>query len=214
MKNARGMVCVMLLGILVAGGCATQGQKCDRLHPKKKDFAVAVVKLCNANGLGSLKVWVCVTPQPDVYNAWIDMTPVVYMSSGLLNEFADQDVVMPIVAHELSHYALQHIEKRAGASFGVTMLFTVAGVFIPGAGLGNLLVNPLVTNAYGRDQELDADKNAVKMLKNAGVENAVDVYCTALTVIIRKAGSDAKKWDLFAGHPPLEDRIKYVRSTE
>ena len=46
---------------------------------------------------------------------------------------------------------------------------SVAGTFVPGLGYLDHVVNPVVTNSFGRQFEISADKLAVEYIKKAGI---------------------------------------------
>ena len=108
------------------------------------------------------------------------------------------------VAHELAHYKLSHLGKRKAASYVTTALMLGLNMVVPGAGLLNLGLNPMVTSGYSRSQELEADSEAVKFMDKQGVEGARGKYIEALRWIY--VGSNPKT-GLMATHPQLEDRI-------
>jgi hypothetical protein len=74
------------------------------------------------------------------------------------------------VAHEVAHELLGHRGQRRTLSLGLSAGFTMLGVLVPGTGLLDLLVTPLVVRAYTREQEMAADRKAVELLRSIGYD--------------------------------------------
>src|SRR5256885_1670621 len=91
-----------------------------------------------------------------------------YFSDGL----ADQSPahVDALVAHEVAHEVLGHVGRRRVLSLGVSGGFTVIGFVVPGLGLMDFLVNPVIVRAFTRDQSLDADQKTLEILRAMGHE--------------------------------------------
>lgn len=69
-----------------------------------------------------------------------------------------------LVAQQVAHEILGHIGRRRALYLSMSAGFTLFGVMIPGVGLIDYLVSPLVVRAYTRDQVLAADGKAVEIL--------------------------------------------------
>src|SRR5262249_54844219 len=88
--------------------------------------------------------------------------------------FSDGFAKMPtpvldaMVAHEVAHEVLDHVGTRRRMSVGMTGGFSIAGLFIPGTGLLDMMLNPLVVRAFSRQQEIEADRRAVESLRARG----------------------------------------------
>ena len=84
---------------------------------------------------------------------------------------------------------------------------SVAGTFVPGLGYLNRLVNPAVTNAFGRQFELNADRLAVKYIQKAGLEKS-DYVEFLYWMKKNLESSDHPKTSLFLTHPATQERIE------
>lgn len=122
-------------------------------------------------------------------------------------------IVEPIVAHEVAHEVLRHWGARRKLSLSITAGFAVLGVVFPGVGLVDLLVNPLIVRAYGRDQELAADARAVQILTAMGYETPRRTLAIALTAVDRVNGSSTDS-TLFSTHPSLAGRLEALGPLE
>jgi Zn-dependent protease with chaperone function len=89
-----------------------------------------------------------------------------YFSEGLARQ--PQRDIDAIVAQKVAHEVLGHAGQRRLLSLAMTAGFTMLGLFKPGLGLVDFVVNPLVVRAYSREQELAADQRAIEILKDMG----------------------------------------------
>jgi Zn-dependent protease with chaperone function len=81
----------------------------------------------------------------------------------------------------------------------------VLGVAVPGAGLLDFLVSPLVVRAYTRDQEVAADLKAADILGTMGHDTPRRAVAEALRAAARVNGPPRGGW--LATEPTLEARI-------
>src|ERR1700730_13052087 len=86
--------------------------------------------------------------------AYSDEDAVFYFTDGLMRQ--PTPVIEAVVAHEVAHEVLGHVGTRRKLSLSLTASFGALGLFAPGAGLLDFVVNPLVVRAFGRYQEMQA----------------------------------------------------------
>src|SRR5690242_19011716 len=98
--------------------------------------------------------------------AYTDEDATFYFSEGLTRMRAP--VLDAMVAHEVAHEVLDHVGTRRRMSAGMTGGFSLAGLFVPGTGLLDMMLNPLVVRAFSRKQDLEADRRAVEILRSMG----------------------------------------------
>ena len=98
--------------------------------------------------------------------AYSDEDATFYFTDGLMRQPAP--VIEAVVAHEVAHEVMGHVGTRRKLSLSLTASFGALGIFAPGAGLLDFVVNPLVVRAFGRHQELQADQKAVEILRAMG----------------------------------------------
>jgi Zn-dependent protease with chaperone function len=100
--------------------------------------------------------------------------PVVYTDEDATFYISDGLAAMPMpvlegtIAQAVAHEVLDHVGTRRRMSAGMTGGFSIAGFFVPGVGMLDYMVNPLVVRAFSRKQELDADRRAVEILRTLG----------------------------------------------
>lgn len=149
----------------------------------------------------------------------------VHVTRGLLALASNEAEVAGVLAHELGHvvarHAAQQYSQAVAANVGVTAL-SIAGLFFG--------IPPAATNlagygaqaylqSYSRDQELEADRLAVRYMTRAGYDPQ------ALVSFFRKLDGDARlqaamvgdpnaadRFDIMASHPRTADRVQQAAS--
>ena len=130
-----------------------------------------------------------------------------FVTKGLL-EKANDGQLMAILAHEVAHDDLNHVEKAqilgAGLGLGVVILDQV----FPGSGVITPVAGELVARKYSREEEYAADAHGVVLLQRAGQRKALMVE--TLTWLTQTSGSSGGGF--FATHPGTTDRIAALRN--
>lgn len=151
----------------------------------------------------------------------------VVLADNLVNEFTPDEVEV-VVAHEMAHYKLGHIQKlvvintistiaffyllsltlSATASFlGASGAFdmSIFPVILLLFGLYSFLLTPLM-NAYSRKLERDADKEAIRITGNTAA------FISLMKRLAEKNLADEAPHPLveilFYNHPPISKRIR------
>lgn len=139
---------------------------------------------------------------------------VFYFSEGLVAQpAAHRDA---LVAQAVAHAVLRHDETRRAVSLGISVGFTAIGFIVPGLGLADFVVNPLVVRAFSREQELAADRKALEILRAMGHRAPRRMLADALEAADR-ASVRPKSWDRrgpLADQPPLADRLAALEPLE
>lgn len=133
-----------------------------------------------------------------------------YFSEGLAAQSGR--VIDALVAHEVAHELLDHVGTRRALSMSITGGFTVLGVIVPGLSALDLVANPLIVRAYTREQELQADRRAVEVLRDMGYATPRRVLADAL----REAAAlnEAAERGPFAAEPALRERLAALEPLE
>ena len=205
----RKMALVFVILVLMAGCATTSKQQCLLTDPVEHVVPKTIRELCYANGIDLNDVSYCIIESSGL-EMRIGANKTIVTSTGFISQVNDIFLKYAL-AHEIAHYKLNHVPKGIGVSVATSMVFTVAGVFIPGVGWLDYAVNPLVTTAFSRSFELDADAEAVRICQNAGFDDAPRKYIQALQWLKIKVGNGER--DLCASHPPFDDRIAHIRET-
>jgi arylsulfatase A-like enzyme/Zn-dependent protease with chaperone function len=140
------------------------------------------------------------TPDP---NAFALPGGFVFVTAALLRHFADdRDALAFVVAHEMGHVSLGHARDRYMAD----LVFGVIGRRVPAAGQ---VVGEMLSKGYSRDQELEADREALRLLTAAGFQG--DGGVRALERLVRHAPEEDGLGGYFSTHPRLDHRIQALR---
>lgn len=135
----------------------------------------------------------------------------IYCNSGLLNK-ANDDELAAVVAHEVGHIAARHTVKRIQSILGYQIIMSI----ISGAGTEQNLMQAtdivfnLATLGYGREDELLADKLAVRYLKRAGFSPYAMVTLFGELKKEAQVKGANQKLIFLSSHPPIDERIKKV----
>jgi predicted Zn-dependent protease len=114
----------------------------------------------------------------------------------------DRDALAFVVAHEMGHVWLSHARDRYMAD----LVFGVVGRRVPAAGQ---VVREMLGKGYSRDQELEADREAVRLLTAAGFR--ADGAVRALERLALHT-PEAGLGEYFSTHPSLDHRIRALRN--
>jgi Zn-dependent protease with chaperone function len=206
----RALLAILIIAAL--GGCATVPDRAYFPPPDAADtrlLATTLYRVAAAAGDDPRRYSFALIGTRDV-SAFTADDATFYFSEGL----ARQPVVVvdALVAHEVAHELLGHRGQRRALSLGLSAGFTVLGVMIPGAGLLDLIVNPLVVRAYTRDQETAADLMGGDVLGRMGYEAPRRELAGALREAGKVNGAPRGGW--LATEPELEDRLAALEPLE
>ena len=139
----------------------------------------------------------------------------VYIDKGLLNKL-DKDELACVLAHEVGHIAARHAVKRIQGQIGYQLLMSIALYEVSkkdrktakrvSAGAGTIF--GLIMLGYSREDELLADRLAIKYAQKAGYNP------WGMVTSLRKLKEHTKEKKLWRplvvlrSHPYLEDRIR------
>jgi len=161
---------------------------------------------------------------PDYYSFALIQTTVVtsfaaddatfYFSDGLAR--LPQRHVDALVAQKVAHEILGHTRKRRTLSMAITAGFAVLGLFMPGFGLADFVVNPLIVRAYSREQELAADQRTIEILRDMGHAAPRWTLAGALraAAAANPPASPFLEQRILAREPDLEDRLAALEPLE
>ena len=141
----------------------------------------------------------------------------VFINDGLIEKTAGDDELAGVIAHEIGHIAARHAVKRYESAMGLQLiqLATVAaGQGQVAGGVG--IAAQAAQLAYARDDELEADRLAVKYLKAAGFDpKAMLTFLETLHEEDRGQSHYLPRGvvrpDYALTHPYVPDRIRGVK---
>ena len=145
----------------------------------------------------------------DIVNAFATPGEKLYVTTALLQVIESDDELASVIAHEIAHVRLNHIEKRMKRQMVSSLLFALATIqgggdsFMAGQMMAQIPVLP-----YGQKQELEADRVGMAYTKAAGYDPNGSIG------FLEKLGKQDKEEDkakgfasMFSTHPATPRRI-------
>ncbi len=214
MKKKFLMAAVLLFAVACAGDKARIVQKEEDpvAYSRLSAIAPRVIYAMDPENFSKYKLAIVDSPDVNAYAVGSDFT-IVFLR-GAISTFNDDELAF-ILAHEVAHLKLGHYGKRVGASVATTGAFTVANIFLPGVGLLNHLVNPLVVKGFSRGQEMDADALAVQSIQKCcslSPDAAISAHQKLLAIAQAKGYKEEDRIGILDTHPSLEERIKRIEA--
>jgi len=128
------------------------------------------------------------------------------VTTGLLSKANDQQLA-GVLAHEVAHDDLGHVAKAQRLETGLAIGMVILDQIIPGSGNITPVAGTLISRAYGRNEEYQADAHGAELLKRAGYPPKT--MEDTLTWLLNTEG--ASGGGFFATHPATGDRIAALR---
>lgn len=96
----------------------------------------------------------------------------IMLTRGLLRDAENAEEVAAVLAHEIAHSILQHPTRAMGRALGYRLVFaTLLGDASSVAGMAGQAGEALLNRSHSREAELEADRIALEILNNAGVDS-------------------------------------------
>jgi predicted Zn-dependent protease len=139
----------------------------EPLQQNVKAIGERIVAACDRRDL----VYSFVVVEDEDVNAFSLPGGYVFINNGLIQKISSDDELAGVIAHEVAHIAARHAVKRYESSLGlqIAQLATLAARQ-GGAARGMSIATQAAQLAYARQDELDADRLAVKYLNAAGFD--------------------------------------------
>jgi Zn-dependent protease with chaperone function len=188
----------------VAAGCAGLDERAyyPAAGPETRAIAETLYRAVQAAGDDLTRYSFALLATRDVATYSAD-DATFYVTEGLARQPAG--VMDAMLARQVAHEVLGHAGQRRALSWSLKAGFTVLGFVVPGAGLLDLALNPLIVRAFTRDQVIAADLRAVEILRSMGHRTPQRTLVAALRVAHAINGTPAGGW--LATEPTLEDRL-------
>ena len=130
----------------------------------------------------------------------------IIVTRGLIDQATNGNEVAAVVAHEIGHLAYKHPTKVALQQAGTAAIagLMVGDVF--GGGAITALGNTMLSSAYNREAEAEADAFAIKEMNKAGWDaRPIAGFFHRLADM---HGNMEKRFSLLASHPLSEERAR------
>lgn len=155
----------------------------------------------------------------DTLNAFAAPGGHVFVFSGLVTRMSAEGELASIMAHEIAHVSCRHLAKRMerGSKIGVaTLALALAGAFLGGGGeaaeaavMTSMAAGASLTLKYSRQDEEEADRLGIKLLRQAGYDGNDAVAALRTIYRYRWYGSDEIP-TYMSTHPGTGERISYI----
>lgn len=208
--------------VLLLAGCATASPpgayKADFANPAVEKTAMDLTTLAkhmdHPQRMEDLRMGMIHSSDINAANAG---GQVFYFTDGLM-ETDDPVLLKGVIAHELAHDDKGHVAQGIAISILVSAVFTVANAYAPGVGQANQIVNPLITRAFSRSQELEADRHGVEILRRYYVAEGMSseaahreaIATMSYTLNYLKERYGRSRGGLLATHPGIDDRMNQI----
>jgi predicted Zn-dependent protease len=157
-------------------------------------------QLCITNKIDQHSIQLHVV-ESDEINAFSLPGNQIVVNKALIDSCNDNDQLASVLAHELAHLELNHITKKLIKEFGLAILITSSGSGEI-SGVIKEISKLLSSTAYDRQNEKEADLQAVQYLQNA----SIDPY--SLIAFLKKIETKEISW--VSTHPNTDERISYI----
>ncbi len=127
----------------------------------------------------------------------------------LLTEAKSPEEVAGVIAHEMGHVVARHPAQAVARDLGVSLIFNMLlGGF--GGGVAGNIGETMLTSAYSRDAEREADAIGAKLLRDAGIPTAG--FVAFFERLAKQAGSLEQAFSFISSHPPSAERAATARA--
>ena len=207
----RSQIIFLLLFLFVTSCAGPNTQIC---HPRSslsclnamEVWGQSINRVVVANFPDELGFYKPVVHKANFSNAWVTTGGEINITFNLLRNL-DEAGRICVISHELAHLKSSHYFSKVGISTFTSAVMSAAGTFVPGLGYLDHLVNPAITNSFGRQFELSADELAVEYIKKTGLTQA-DYVKFLYWMKENLDGLDRSVTaSIFSTHPATQERI-------
>ena len=156
------------------------------------------------SGRGEIEFRFGVIVSEDV-NAYSTPGGYVFITTGALKHIRNEAELAGVLAHEIGHVTGMHVIKdlnlKGGGSRSLVLILS-GGTQVVGATFSELIdkaTDILLEKGFRKEQELEADKNALIIMSMAGYDPR------AYLEFLQRVGYES------VTHPNLRERLKYIR---
>jgi Zn-dependent protease with chaperone function len=207
---------ICLLFVLFIVGCA--GPRTQICNPANslgclnatEVWGQSINTVVAANFPRELGFYKPVVHKADFLNAWVATGGDINITLNLLRNL-DQQGRLCVISHELAHLKSNHYVSKVGISTFTSAVMSVAGMFMPGIGYLDHVVNPAITNSFGRQFEISADELAVEYIKKIGLTKSD--YLKFLYWMKKNLddSESSETTSIFSTHPATQKRINQLK---
>jgi Zn-dependent protease with chaperone function len=198
----------------IASCAGPSTQICDPMNSQgcfnaTEVWGKSINKVVAANFPDELGFYKPVVHKASFSNAWVASGGDINITLKLLRNL-DERGRLCVISHELAHLKSNHYLSKVGISTFTSAAMSAAGMFVPGLGYLDHVVNPAVTNSFGRQFEISADKLAVEYIKKIGLFKTD--YLKFLYWMKKNLddSNSSTTTSIFSTHPATQERINQL----
>jgi len=211
--NKLLIICLFLV-FFIAGCAGPSAQICNPVNSRgcfnaTEVWGRSINRVVAANFPDELGFYKPVVHKASFSNAWVTTGGDINITLNLLRNL-DERGRLCIISHELAHLKSNHYFSKVGISTFTSAAMSAAGMFVPGLGYLDHVVNPAITNSFGRQFEISADKLAVEYIKKTGLIKADYVKFLYWMKENLDDSSRSTTTSIFSTHPATQERIKQL----
>lgn len=143
----------------------------------------------------------------------------IFITQALLSKLKDEDQLAGVLGHEIAHvverHSAQHVAKQQ-LTQGLTGAAVIAS-YDPNNPTGSVgkaamaaMIGNLVNMKYGRNDELESDRNGLYYMAKAGYNPEAMV---GVMEVLAAGGGAGRQAEFFSTHPNPENRVARIRET-
>ncbi len=161
--------------------------------------------VCRANNIDTEKFKIHVVVN-DEANAFAMPGNHILIYTGLIAQSENPAELAGVIAHELAHINLKHIEHKLAREIGLSVLIGMTtGTADPG--IIQEALKLLASTAFDRESEREADIKAVEYLQQAQIDPEQFV-----TILLRISDNEFSNLSWISTHPETIKRVDDIRS--
>lgn len=196
------------LGEQVVVGMTNDRKTCTA-SPGKEALDKLVKRMSDASG--HAKPFKVVVVDWGLLNAFATPGEQIVLTRGLINKAESADEVAGVLGHEMGHGIELHPETGIVRAIGIS-----AAIELMVGGGGGTLSNigaVLAQLSYTRDAEREADDQALRVLKSAGISHrGFGKFFDRVKELEGKMGGGLTQYDIIRSHPQTDERRRHVES--
>lgn len=187
----------------------------NRVHDAEwNGYLNDIIQRLNPDLHPNMRVYLLRVP---IFNASMAPNGMMQVYTGLLLRAKNEAQLASVLGHEIAHYTQRHSiagarDARARSDFAV---FLSMGLAAAGFGAVNDMAQYMLIAgkfAYNRDQEREADRVGLDMMRRAGYQPLAASEIWQQMIEEDEADGSRRKGNLvFASHPQDEERMKTLR---
>lgn len=161
--------------------------------------------------------WEVVVFQGDAVNAFALPNGKIGVYEGMMDFAETEDQLAAVIGHEIAHNEASHAQERVNSQVAAQTGASIAGNLLGSAGLGDPRQVAAVLGAgvqygmllpYGRNQELEADRMGLSLMREAGYDPRAAV--ALWRKMAREQGGGGPSF--LSTHPAPEERVRQLEA--